>query len=253
MNLLANFFNLSNYSNIKNHFKNRYDVIDTHLDNLGIVNNYGLPDKINITITDTWVQQKIEYKNRLIANPIVIGGGGGMGNAALAGDWWSIVQQMGSWYEQNVHTYQGNCHTRKGYSCPLLDGKNVFDDCSSFVTACVLALFKQKGGPDKGGWYGGPPSTAAMQPGSDWDRTLQSNGFKYIPFNQSILQPGDIYCGGPSTHVEICAGQGKQYGWGSVHDKIAKPGVGMPCSTYKSGFVNNNPNKPYLHIWRYGG
>lgn len=254
MNLLANFFNLSNYSNIKNHFKNKYDVIDTHLDKLGIVNNYGLPDKINVTITDTWVQQKIEYKNRLIANPITIGGGSSGDNLALSGDWLSIVDQIGKWYQQNVHTYQGTTAKPRNPSMNLdIPGiGKCRDDCSGFVTACVLALFKQKGGPDKSNWHSWAPNTATMQPGSDWDRTLQANGFKYMPFNQSMLQPGDIYCGGPSTHVEICAGQGRQYGWGSIHDGI-NGHQGMPCGTYKSGFVNNNPNKPYLHIWRYGG
>lgn len=210
-----------------------------------------------INITDSWEKQNISYKSRLIDNQLVFGsamstGSAAGGTGAVAGDWWGVVQQMGAWYQENVHTYQGDppgvrCghHSgRKAHPCPLCNGQNVFDDCSSFCTACVCAF--GKGLPK---WHKWAPNTASMQKGSEWDTQLQSQGFKYIPFDKSVLQQGDIYCGPGATHTEICAGKNMQYGWGSVHDgRNGKPG--MPCSTPSSYLTHG---KPYLHIWRYGG
>ena len=205
-------------------------------------------DPSSIIINDKPNDINIRYKNRLITTPIEMGSSGDAmsnGSGNLPGDWWGIVQKMGAWYQQNVHTYQGTREKprsgRKAYPCDLLGGKNVFDDCSSFVTACVLAM-----GVQKEAWYKWAPCTSSMQVGSDWDQTLRANGWQYIPFNSSILKPGDIYCGPPATHVEICAGPGKQYGWGSVHDgQGGKPG--MPCGTPTNYLTHG---KPYQHIWR---
>lgn len=208
-----------------------------------------------ITINDRPERCKISYVNRLIDSPLKMGtsGGANMSNVTgFSGEWYSIVEQIGKWYMQNVHTYQGTTSKPRNPSMNLnVPGVGKCrDDCSGFVTACVLAFLKQKG-VEKPAWNSWAPNTATMQPGSDWDRTLQANGWKYIPFNPDVLQVGDIYCGPPSTHVEICAGRNpnKQYGWGSIHDGIGH--AGMPCGAgnYASS-GGGHSGKPYAHIWR---
>lgn len=62
----------------KDHFQSDYDVINTRNEKLGLDNNYGIK-KENITIKDNWEGQKVQYKNRLIDNPIYMGGGPGGG------------------------------------------------------------------------------------------------------------------------------------------------------------------------------
>lgn len=58
--------------------------------------------------------------------------------------WLKAVDEMGQWYCENVDTYQGSYAPphpgRKNYFCPLLgeSGMNVQDDCSAFVTACLV-------------------------------------------------------------------------------------------------------------------
>lgn len=211
-------------------------------------------DPNTIVIKDRCETTKIEYRNRLIASPIQMGATtGGTPSEGLSGDWWSIVQQIGQWYQSNVHTYQGTTSKPRHPSMNLdVPGAGKCrDDCSGFVTACVLAFLKTKG-IEKPEWNKHAPSTATMQPGSDWDRTLQANGWQYIPFSESTLQVGDIYCGPPATHVEICAGRNpnKQYGWGSIHDGLNGNG-GMPCGAgnYASS-GGAHKGKPYQHIWR---
>ena len=85
-----------------------------------------------------------------------------------------------------------------------------------------------------------------MQPGGEFDRVIRAAGFTYMPYSSSIVSPGDIICGGASTHTEIFAGGGKSYSWGNIHDGIStrkqRRPQGMP-----SGFNTMN----YKHIWRH--
>lgn len=168
-----------------------------------------------------------------------IGAGSNFGGGD--GSWYSCVEQMGKWYEANIHTYQGRHGTsgsktgRQNYQCPLING-TVQDDCSSFVRAC-LQLY---------GLACPVITTAAMQPGSPYDKLVQGAGFKYFSgnFHPEDLQPGDIVCGGPATHTEIYAGNRKSWGWGNVHDGIEgrQP---MP-----SGFCGMDKRGGYIHMWR---
>lgn len=159
------------------------------------------------------------------------------------GPWWDCVCQMGAWYQHNIHTYQGTVGTeplkgKKFYNCDLI-GTKVADDCSGFVKACLQMFGIAEVNSI---WV----TTAAMQPGSKFDDVLRSSGFTYMSYSKDIVQPGDIMCGGPSTHTEIYAGDGKSYSWGNIHDGIharkCKSPQGMPCYTCKMN---------YKHIWRY--
>lgn len=206
---------------------------------------------LGLSYSDDYKDVGIDYMNFTLNNPIC--GGGDMNISGNITGWWDAVEKMGAWYQQNIHTYQGTVSKprtgRKAYPCNLINGNNVFDDCSSFVTACVLAF-----GINKPEWTRWPPNTETMQPDSDWDRTLRANGFRYIPFSADVLQVGDIYCGGPRTHVEICAGRNpnKQYGWGSIHDKLDGRS-GMPCGAGNYNTSGGGHSYPYMHIWRYMG
>lgn len=156
------------------------------------------------------------------------------------GTWFDCVTKMGQWYETNVHTYQGTRQKprtgRKRYMCNIID-RYVEDDCSSFVKACLYFFGITE-------IWDLHVSTSLMQPGSKFDNLIRSKGFKCIPYSYDILQPGDIICGGPATHTEIYAGNGKSYSWGNVHDKTGNF-QGMPC-----GFCRTID---YKHIWRYTG
>lgn len=143
--------------------------------------------------------------------------------------WLKSVEEMGEWYQDNVHTYQGDpagnwTGKRAGYKCGLVGGL-VYDDCSAFVKAC-LQLY---GVP---GIQGLTFATGSMQPGSKFDSLLRNCGFKRFRYDTKILKPGDIICGGPKTHTEIYAGDGKSYAWGNIHDGLkyhGKQRQGMPC------------------------
>ena len=162
-------------------------------------------------------------------------------NQAGLESWVNCVSTMGKWYQANVHTYQ-NCYDirhqenrhRRRYACSLMNGATVFDDCSAFVWACLQYFGVQPG-------Y---ITTAKMQPGSKYDQAVQEAGFQYMPYNKSILIPGDIICGGPETHTEIWAGDNKSWSWGFIHDGI-NGHEGMPCRF--------SSRTSYRHIWRYVG
>ena len=154
----------------------------------------------------------------------------------LLDEWLDCVSRMGKWYEQNVHTYLGTLvkprASRKAYRCPLINGV-VYDDCSSFIKAC-LQLFGVSEIKEMG------ITTTTMQPGSSFDRLLLASGFIRLEFGKTELEPGDIMCGGPRTHTEIYAGNGKSYAWGNIHDGI-NGHKGMPCP------MSSRANK---WIWR---
>jgi len=175
----------------------------------------------------------VGYKNYLFGQSLGFSGGGNS-------TWLSCVQQMGQWYQNNIHTYQtgtdNRAHGSKGwYSCPLLDGAKVADDCSGYVQAC-LRLF---------GVNCQSITTSAMQ--NNWFMELLNQaGFTHFSgiFTKDNLQPGDIICGAGSTHTEIYAGNGRSWGWGSIHDGINGH---YPMPGY---FCNLNRKGGYIHCWR---
>ena len=163
---------------------------------------------------------------------------GGFFGVGAGGPWYNCVQQMGKWYEANIHTYQGTTSKpRKGkcwYDCPLVNGK-VADDCSGFVQACLL-LFGVKC----------PSISTSTMQDSSFMKLMEGAGFIHLSgnWNTTNAQPGDILCGKSSTHTEIYAGGGRSWSWGNIHDN-QNGHSGMPC-----GFCKMDSRGGYIHCWR---
>ena len=153
-----------------------------------------------ITITDKPLDQNIQYKNRLINNPICINTGGGDAGLGdfVAGDtstWMNCVKEMAKWYvSTGTHYVNAVCMP----PCPLIGNSKTQPDCSGFVTAC-LSLFAKLNKYHH-------ETTHTMAPGKgkgyDW---ILSLGFKHRRLSDAdgramadpskrwtILQPGDI-------------------------------------------------------------
>ena len=157
--------------------------------------------------------------------------------------WNQAVQQMGKFYQQNIHTYQGGksghaTGARRSYSCSLL-GHSVGDDCSGFTSAC-LQLF----GAFPSSYI--VASSGFASTGGLTATYLRKAGFtplRYISYTS--LQPYDIVA--RNGHVEVfCGMNGKSpmsYAWGNIHDGI-NGHVGMPC-----WFSKQN----YSIVWRNSG
>lgn len=153
--------------------------------------------------------------------------------------WTDSVKQMASFYQSNVHTYQGTLSKprkgRKAYSCSLL-GCNVYDDCSGFISACLqlMGVFPRSYVPTSV-YFARTTGNAASY--------LKKAGFTAYPFNINSLQPFDIIA--MNGHVEIFAGYAgtsrKSYSWGNIHDLSRG---GMP-----SYYCPDN----YSVIWRNNG
>lgn len=158
-------------------------------------------------------------------------------------DWNKCVSDMGLWFGANVNTYQKASSNKVKnrqpypliYDCPLI-GEKIRDDCSGFVSACLI--------------YAGVMGKGSMYNAKDFQSTtgdcadaLRAGGFQSMAFDASILQEGDIYA--HSGHVEICAGKNMQWGWGNTHYN------NMPCKAGYSGSWTNG--KTYTTIWRCGG
>lgn len=179
-------------------------------------------------------------KQRLFECIIAMSDGSMFGNGCINGNWLKAIEQMGKWYESNIHTYQtgttGKAMGKKGwFMCPLINDK-VADDCSGFVQAC-LKLF---------GVNCPVITTSVMQEGSQFMKLMENSGFTHYKgkFTPDNLQPGDIICGGPSTHTEIYAGDRKSWSWGNIHDGQNKH-QGMPCN-----FCKIDSRGGYIHCWR---
>ena len=186
-------------------------------------------------------EKGVQYtKQRVIESILGMFDGSMFGTGTINGSWLSAVEQMGKWYESNMHTYQtgkdGRAHGAKGwFMCPLINDK-VADDCSGFVQAC-LRLF---------GVNCPVITTSMMQDGSVFAKLMENSGFTHDKgiFTPDNLQPGDIICGGASTHTEIYAGDKKSWAWGTIHDG-QNGHAGMPC-----GFCKLDKRGGYIHRWR---
>lgn len=158
-------------------------------------------------------------------------------------NWMQACKGMGLWYASNVTTYcsykdnsMGSTYGRSWYSCPILNGYTVGDDCSAFLTACLA-----KAGimPNyKGGWgYGS--SAFKFNGNATLQADLTNAGFVYIPYDSSYVpQTGDIMV--MHGHVEVMAGCSSDkiyvYSWGNNYSIEA--GKGLPREWTYSGYFN---------------
>ena len=171
---------------------------------------------------------------------VALANGVKFGASGLLGNWIECIKAMGKWYESNISTYQtgtdNHAHGRKGwYKCSLLDNKEVADDCSGFVQACLR-------------YYGVdcPSITTSLMQEEKFQTLMSESGFTHMTgtFDPTNLQEGDIICGKAGTHTEIYAGDGKSWSWGSIHD--GKNGH----SNMPSNFCKMDKRGGYIHCWR---
>ena len=154
-------------------------------------------------------------------NKTVSGSGKPIACVTYNDDWIKALQAMGEWYEHNIHTYQGGSTgkasgSRRMYDCPLVHRK-VGDDCSGYVCACLWNHGVNVPLTGSGGF---------VNPSKDFEKIMNTHGFKKYNYGDYTLMPGDIMC--KNGHVEIFWTDKKSYGWGNIHDAVGKH-AGMPC------------------------
>jgi len=142
-------------------------------------------------------------------------------------EWIKNCSRLGTWYAQNIKTYQGNTSgrvgTRKGYLCPLIKGSDghtvtVYDDCSAFVTACLqLSGYYRTGGTVY--------CSYDYLKGGKGAKVLESAGFEHIgnlARNKATLKRGDILA--IAGHVEIFSHYSDDYiyswSWGAIYSSL---------------------------------
>lgn len=188
--------------------------------------------------------------------------------------WPEIVKWMGRWYEENIHTYQGNGSGNMMHNFGMENGiiSNVRDDCTGFITSCVLLYIsfnidvQIKIANNKRleniivQMNNFPPGSAL------WDSVYNKDnietqkikelmltiGFEELKYDPNKIQPFDIIVGnsgGEFHHGEIYAGytMGNHYSWswGNIHDKSHG---GMPAKS-----VSIDKPNCYNTIWRIKG
>ncbi len=164
-------------------------------------------------------------------------------------DWTNTADQVAQWYVGNVKTY---CHQsgnesnypstaagRQYYTYNLegnLNGKNVGDDCSSFVWSCLVqAGFFDSNTPGY--------ASKAYLPGGEGAAKIGEAGFTWYDMNELNVEDiirGDILV--KNGHIEIFSNydeKGKTYSWtwGKIYNR-------------EPAEKNYGPNK-YNGLWRY--
>ena len=201
--------------------------------------------------------------------------------------WIRSVLEMSMWYMTNVHTYQGNAdghadNSRADYECDLFDDNTIVqDDCTAFITACLVLLAYKKDqtlfnkyknirlGSDGFG-EDGPASEFLKDLGFEYKAVNPNNMFNG-EYEDEEVNKGDILCvftddfGSHEHHGEIYWGQPesierggvKHYSWGNafhqsnmavmswgnIHDNLGNH-WGMPSPVVR---------KHYSHCWQYVG
>lgn len=182
----------------------------------------------------------------------------GLKSAEVSSDWMKAYQEMGIWYASNINTYcsrpdnsDGTKYGRTWYSCPLLGGSTVGDDCSSFVTACLAHA-----GIKKGYAGGSAPSSGLFAPdsGDPIITELMSAGFKWVPYSSSYVPTaGDIIL--MTGHIEIVAGYSGDkvyvYSWGNNYSFVSGRGLPHVWSSREAyiGYWNKD-SKSIVGVWR---
>lgn len=133
--------------------------------------------------------------------------------------WAKAVIIVKSWWEKNVHVYSHD--NRSG--CVPLNGGYYRPDCSGFVGACLVLYGIPVYDPSKRN-SSAPCSVEYYSNGTGLQKLLEQGGFQKAPWpkDNNDLAPFDILV--KNGHVEIYAGHGTSYNWGSVHD-LSKGGM----------------------------
>lgn len=134
--------------------------------------------------------------------------------------WVGSIEKLANWYIKNVPTYQNDAggsgtDSRAWYSCDLLDGSSVGDDCTGFSYACLIYAGYISDSPSNAppsGWYIGESSSMAGK--------LKEAGFTHGYVTSGMeFKAGDILA--KQGHVELLVGVNEDgtyqtFGWGTI-------------------------------------
>lgn len=244
-----------------------------------IYNKLGITDKEE---RQRIIQTIIDNKSYIFSNLYILNTKSGvdyqrqMSNVLGYVNYVNMISEVGGWYVSNISTY---CHLdqeaykgvtdmqddlrrqginrgdpgwisttdrgRLGYTCSLdgnLNGLKVYDDCSSFVTACLIQSgFLEKDTVIYNSYDYGENGKASQ--------ALIDAGFVWYPVSEMTeeerknLQPGDIMV--QRGHVQIFDHYGDAeariyaYSWGQIYDS-------EPAGTCDSDYFV----RKYEGIWR---
>lgn len=172
--------------------------------------------------------------------------------------WLNSCQTMFDWYQTNIDTYLHNKQregeykkysTRKYYDCNLLDNKGVADDCSAYVTACLIYAGYI---PYQEGW-----TSHSFTYNDKYKKELEQYFNHYTPEDYGVSytpRVGDIVA--YDGHVEILAnidenGKCWAWSWGSVPDDATAKYISRAkdVKTYITKMWSNNKHT-VTDIWQ---
>ncbi|GLC81711.1 hypothetical protein [Lacrimispora brassicae] len=141
-------------------------------------------------------------------------------------EWMQSVEAMGTWYVANVSTYlsnDGKNTNRRAYSCPLIY-PSVYDDCSSYVSACLVYVGSASSTQYNSWAYNKSSSNYSAALGT----ALSSVGFVWHAYDSTYIPArGDIQVQHNGCHhVEVIDSYDTQDGstsiwsWGKVYSSL---------------------------------
>ena len=167
------------------------------------------------------------------------------------------LQDMANWYIANVNTYQQSTSgegtgSRKGYTCDLLGGSTVYDDCTGF-SAAYASLVSGKNVTAYGSkdLYNGGQSYID----AGWKRyTISEIGGVSGLVSGDILvcsSEADSKCKG--HHAEIFISSNSSFGWGKIQSSYPSSTATFVDSATYSGYIDQGTYHRYGVVYRYVG
>lgn len=167
------------------------------------------------------------------------------------------LESMAKWYIANVKTYQQNSSgkgsgSRQGYSCDLLGGKTVYDDCTGF-SAAYASLVSGKNVTAYGSkdLYNGGQSYID----AGWKRytIAEIGGVSGLKYGDILVcnSEADSKCKG--HHAEIFISVNSSFGWGKIQGSIpSSTSTFVDSSTYP-GYIDQGTSHRYGVVYRFVG
>lgn len=164
-----------------------------------------------------------------------------------AGDLASSLEEVATWYIENVATYSQSLYVESPFST-----SKVRADCTGFAVAYMSYV----AGVDIPDSYSGE----MIYPDGNWAKTVEGYGWKaYTSDEIGTLQTGDVLISHvgylystKGKHAEIYVDESHTFGWGSV--KTAYPTSNTITTTNSGGHVHfMDSGHDYITIYRYEG
>lgn len=225
---------------------------DNYMDTYSSLTSIGASDGLHYDVETYKTLNNLVISNISSSGKVMCGGGGG--------DLIAKLEELGTWYTQNVNTYQtavvgcGGTKTtgrRKKYDNPYTL-REYGDDCTEFTAAymdyvCGMEI------PES--WSGG-----MVDPNGSWAKSVEKCGWiAYTSDEVGELQPGDIlishsgsFYSTKGQHGEVYVDESHSFGWGSrkceypTNKVIEKKEFGGHVHFMDSGH-------DYITIYRYEG